>query len=158
MSDVEARMQHMNETLANGEPMNTGSGDIYGDVLDRVPGGVILRFIQRVSRALIPLLRSALPLLGSNIQDRSGLKTIIGILTVTTDRRVPGDAEDDYPYSKEEDLHVVGTTKTLTVAQQADLGSLNELGKPRYQSKTYESFLFWKDFFTMRNIKHSYRH
>jgi uncharacterized protein (DUF2235 family) len=158
ISDVEARIQHLNETLANGKSMNKGSGDIYGDVLDHVPGSVILKLIQRVSQALIPLLSSALPLLGSNIQDRSDLKTIIGILTATTDRRVPGDAEDVYPYSKEENVQVVGTTKTLTLAQQADLGGLNELGKPRYQSKTYESFLLWKKFFTTRNTEHSYKH
>ncbi len=50
IQDIDDRIQHLNERLTNPKRKDTGSGDIYGDVLEYAPGGIVLGAIQRAGR------------------------------------------------------------------------------------------------------------
>jgi uncharacterized protein (DUF2235 family) len=137
----------LEERLYTVDSTKTGSGDIYSHVLDFAPGGVIFGSIQRASRAFTRLLNRMLPRLGDNIQDLLGIKTIIGILTATADRRIPGTVADVYPYTQEEQVQVKGVQRVVCVAEQAQMAERNEWGKERYQSNTFETHGLWRRVF-----------
>ncbi|KAF2009695.1 hypothetical protein BU24DRAFT_358398, partial [Aaosphaeria arxii CBS 175.79] len=127
----------------------TGSGDIYGDLLDYAPAGLVWRALARVGAVFIRLLNQVVPGLGDNILDLLGIKTIIKILTATRDRRIPGNMANVYPYKSLENVLVRNTRDvTFTVEDAAGLRELNEDGKVRYPSQTYESFVLWKRVFS----------
>jgi hypothetical protein len=147
IADTKAQLQRLDERLVSRKPSATGSGDIYGNALDYAPGGVIWSAVQRISRAVTSVLNRILPRLGDNIQQVLGIKSIIGILMATTDRRLPGVTVDVYPYLQDESVSVNGTVETFNVAQKAGLKGTNRWGKPRYPSKTFESFLLWRQVF-----------
>lgn len=128
------------------EHLKTGSGDIYGNVLDYAPGGVVISTVQKTSRAFTSFLNGVLPQLGDNIQSVLGIKTLIGILTNTADRRIPGTHADIYPYTEPERVTVKGKV-AFTVQDLARLKDVNEKGQVRYPSQCFESFLLWKEVF-----------
>ncbi|KAI4660774.1 uncharacterized protein J4E79_005342 [Alternaria viburni] len=126
----------------------TGSGDIYGDVLAYAPGGVLFSAIQRTSRSITSALNNVFPQLGDNLQGLLGIKTLVGILTATADRRIPGTQADVYPYMEEESVVVEGGREVrFKVEELARLNEKNERGVLRYPSQTLEAFLLWKRVF-----------
>jgi uncharacterized protein (DUF2235 family) len=127
--------------------LTTGSGDIYGDVLAYAPGGVVISSVQKTSRSITSLLNGVLPRLGDNIQGVLGVKTLIGILTNTADRRIPGTKADVYPYTQPEAVMVNGNEVVFTVEETARMKEVNDVGQVRYPSQCYESFLLWKRVF-----------
>lgn len=142
--DVEDRIAEISKRLANPKPNSTGSGDVYGNLLDYVPTGRIFGVVQKVSGALTALANKALPELGDNIQDLLGIRTIIGILTATADRRIPGAAADVDGYKDD----VTSTTGVVyNVKDNARMDELNEWKKVRYPSKTFETHELWKKVF-----------
>lgn len=143
IANVAEHIQRMNERIASPEPNTGGSGDIYGDVINYAPAGIIWGSIQRTFRFITSLLNRLLPQLGDNIKDLLGIKTIIGILTATADRRIPGVAADVYPYTQKETVQIKGKNTVLSIKEQAKMVGKNEWGKDRYPSRTYESFLLW---------------
>jgi hypothetical protein len=145
--DVDERIKVLDARIANPSPKSTGSGEIYGDVMNYAPGGIILGSIQRVSRFFTSLLNNILPRLGDNIQQLLGIKTVIGILTATADRRIPGTEADVYSYTQEQLVEVNGNEIPVVVANQAKMKGQNEWGKPRYVSRTYENFVLWRQVF-----------
>jgi hypothetical protein len=147
ISDVDERIKVLDARIANPSPKSTGSGEIYGDVLNYAPGGIILGSIQRVSRFFTSLLNNILPRLGDNIQQLLGIKTVIGILTATADRRIPGTEADVFSYTQEQFVEVNGNEIPVVVANQAKMKGQNEWGKPRYVSRTYENFVLWRQVF-----------
>lgn len=144
---INEELEKLNLRLTDPAPKNTGSGDIYGDVLNYAPAGVIWGTIQRASRFLISLLNHVLPRLGDNIQGLLGIKTIVGILTATADRRIPGVGAEIYDYTEEERVVVQGTERMFSVETTAKMKGVNEWGKERYASQTLESFKLWKRVF-----------
>ncbi|KAF1850249.1 uncharacterized protein K460DRAFT_274858 [Cucurbitaria berberidis CBS 394.84] len=147
IADIEDQVRRVSERLVGTQAKSTGSGDIYGDVLNYAPTGIIWGSIQRASQFFFSLLDHVLPRLGSNIQDLLGIKTIIGILTATADRRIPGVAADIYPYTKKESVMVKGQECVFSIQEQAKMGGKNEWGKERYASRTFETFLLWRRVF-----------
>jgi hypothetical protein len=145
--DVAQRIEFLDNRIAHPQPHTTGSGDIYGDVLNYAPGGVLLGTFQRVSRIFTNALNHILPRLGDNIRDLMGIKTIIGILTATADRRIPGTTADIFPYLQKQDVMVNGQREMVVVANTARMEGVNEWGKERYVSRTYEGFLLWRKVF-----------
>ncbi|KAJ4335721.1 hypothetical protein N0V95_008824 [Ascochyta clinopodiicola] len=130
--------------IANPTKDSTGSGDVYGDVLEYAPAGRILGFVQKVSRAVTSLLNAVFPKLGDNIQDLLGIRTIVSILTATADRRIPGTAADVNKYKNE----VAGKSGTVfSVEENARMEELNEWRKVRYPSRTFETHQLWKEVF-----------
>lgn len=144
--DVDQRISYLDARIASPDTP-TGSGDIYGDVLNYAPGGVILGSVQRVNKFFTSQLNKVIPRLGDNIQDLLGIKTLIGILTATSDRRIPGATADVFDYTGSMSVNVNGQQRSVVVAQQAKMVGTNEWGKERYMSKTFEAFLLWKKVF-----------
>ncbi|OAL52469.1 hypothetical protein IQ07DRAFT_505432 [Pyrenochaeta sp. DS3sAY3a] len=140
-------IETLERRLASPPPYTTGSGDIYGDVLFHAPLGTLLDAIHSTSESITSLLNRVLPRLGDNIQDVLGVKTIIGILTATADRRIPGVAADVYPYKEPERVTIQGREVEFTVEKQARMRERNERGSERYPSQTPESFELWKRVF-----------
>ncbi|KAF1832825.1 hypothetical protein BDW02DRAFT_599591 [Decorospora gaudefroyi] len=146
--EISKEIQNLGERIP-AAASRTGSGDIYGDVLAYAPGGIVFSAIQRTSRSITSLLNNLFPRLGQNIQDILGIKTILSILTATSDRRIPGNAADVYPYTEEESVVVDGKEVAFTVEQLARMNKPNQWtrDRSRYPSQTYESFLLWKSVF-----------
>ncbi|KAL6709862.1 Mediator of RNA polymerase II transcription subunit 7 [Coniothyrium glycines] len=145
--ELDSHIERINERIAFADPTKTGSGDIYGDVLNYAPGGRIWGTLQRASRSVVSILNNFLPRLGDNIRDLLGINTIIGILTATADRKIPGVEADIYPYTQQEGVMVQGQEKVFSVAGLANMVGENQWGKPRYTSRTFESFLLWREVF-----------
>jgi uncharacterized protein (DUF2235 family) len=145
--DVEQRIAFLNNRIANPAPNTTGSGDIYGDVLNYAPGGIVIGSVQRVTKSFTSVLNKFLPRLGTNIQDLLGVKTIIGILTATTDRRIPGTDADVFAYAQKQIVMNGDGVEEVVVAKTAKMEGVNEWGKERYASKTWENFVLWKRVF-----------
>lgn len=147
--DVESRIAFLDARIANPPPGTQGSGDIYGDVLNYAPGGIVIGSIQRVTRTFSSALNSVLPRLGDNLRDVLGIKTLVGILTATADRRIPGSKADVFAY---EQPQVLGSASgsagaAVVVAATAKMEGTNEWGKDRYKSKTHENYLLWRRVF-----------
>jgi hypothetical protein len=147
MPDVRERIAFLDNRIANPKPNTTGSGDIYGDVLNYAPGGIVIGSLQRGAKYFTTLLNKVLPNLGTNIQDLLGIKTIVGILTATADRRVPGTDADVFQYKRKQVLVVKGGEEMIVVQQNAKMEGVNEWGKERYMSKTFENYNLWKRVF-----------
>jgi uncharacterized protein (DUF2235 family) len=145
--DVAQRISFLDARIACPTPNSTGSGDIYGDVLNYAPGGIIIGRVQRVFRTFTSVLNKILPRLGDNIREVLGIKSIVGILTATADRRIPGVKADVFPYAQKQAVSVNGMQEMVVVAQQAEMMGTNEWGKERYVSKTHENYLLWKRVF-----------
>lgn len=137
----------MASSTASAPATRTGSGDIYGHVLAYAPGGVVFSAIHRTSRSITGLLNNVFPRLGDNIQSLLGIKALVGILTATADRRIPGTQADIYPYMETETVMVQGKEVTFSVEELARLNEKNERGTLRYPSQTVESFQLWKRVF-----------
>ncbi|RAR13593.1 peptidoglycan binding domain-containing protein [Stemphylium lycopersici] len=161
MPTAPAHIQALSESLAaNTRPavsehdqrLRTGSGDIYGDVLAYAPGGVLISSLQTTSRSLTSLLNGLFPKLGDNIQGVLGVKTLVSILTNTADRRIPGAQADVYPYTEEETVLVDGKEVRFSIESLARLNEMNERGKLRYPSQTFEAFSLWKRVFGREGV------
>lgn len=138
----------LNRRLADQSRTDTGSGDIYGDLLNYAPAGIVLGSIERTFRFGTDLLNRVLPRLGDHIQELLGIKTVIGVLTATADRRIPGMATDVYPYKETQSIVLAdGAEIAVNIAQAGNLQGENEWGKVRYPSQSYESFLLWQRVF-----------
>ncbi|KAF3048669.1 hypothetical protein E8E11_003056 [Didymella keratinophila] len=137
--DLDTRIADISARIANPRPNSTGSGDIYGNVIEFAPAGRILGAVQKVSGAITWGLNKAFPRLGDNIQDLLGIRTVMNVLTATTDRRIPGAAADV-------DAYTVGKG-AASVAVNARMGERNEWGKVRYPSKTFENHELWMEVF-----------
>ena len=142
--DLDNEIAEISARIANPKPNSTGSGDIYGNVLDYAPAGRILGTVQKVSGLFTSAANSVLPKLGDNIQDLLGIRTIVGVLTATADRRIPGAAADVDDY-KMTDASKSGIA--YSVEDNARLQQQNEWGKVRYPSKTFETHELWKKVF-----------
>jgi hypothetical protein len=145
--DIADRIAILDERIAHPAPHTTGSGDIYGDVLNYAPAGILLGAFQRVAHGFTSILNTILPRLGDNVKDLLGIKTIIGILTATADRRIPGTHADVFAYTQEQDVVVNGVEESVVVANTARMQGVNEWGKERYVSRTFEGYLLWKRVF-----------
>ncbi|KAH7381251.1 hypothetical protein DE146DRAFT_279674 [Phaeosphaeria sp. MPI-PUGE-AT-0046c] len=150
--DVESRIALLDARIANPAPGSTGSGDIYGDVLNYAPGGVVIGSIQRVTRTFTSILNRILPRLGDNVRDLLGIKTLVGILTATADRRIPGSRADVFDYEERQVLGSAnrdegGEEVVVVVAETAKMQGKNEWGKERYASKTHENYQLWRRVF-----------
>ncbi|KAJ6199816.1 hypothetical protein J3E72DRAFT_437926 [Bipolaris maydis] len=145
MPGAQEWIQHLGERLD--QHLRTGSGDIYGDVLAYAPGGVVITSVQKTSRSITSLLNGVLPRLGDNIQSVLGVKTLIGILTNTADRRIPGTQAEIYPYTEPEKVMVKGNEVVFTVEELARMKEVNDVGQVRYPSQCFQSFLLWKEVF-----------
>ncbi|EUC27695.1 hypothetical protein COCCADRAFT_111013 [Bipolaris zeicola 26-R-13] len=156
MPGAQEWIQHLGERLGEAalsasstedQHLRTGSGDIYGDVLAYAPGGVVISSVQKTSRSITSLLNGVLPRLGDNIQSVLGVKTLIGILTNTADRRIPGTQAEIYPYTEQERVTVKGSEVVFTVEELARMNEVNDVGQVRYPSQSFQSFLLWKEVF-----------
>jgi hypothetical protein len=135
----------------------TGSGDIYGNVLEYGPAGSLFGAIRRLGAAAVSLLNRIFPRLGDSIQDILGIKVIIRILTATQDRRIPArsegtDASDGpsvFPYKDIEGLRTEDGGEVLfSVEQTARLSETGGVdGGLRYPSRTYETLQLWNRVF-----------
>ena len=134
-------------STASAPTARTGSGDIYGDVLAYAPGGRVFSAIKRTSHSITGLLNDFIPHLGDNIQSLLGIKALVGILTATADRRIPGTEADIYPYKESETVVVQGREVTFSVEELARLNEKNERGMLRYPSQTLEAHQLWKRVF-----------
>lgn len=150
IANIDGEVQDLRLRLVSPSPKRVGSGDIYGDVLNYAPAGIIFGTIQRFFRLIFSLLNRILPRLGDNIKDLIGVKTTVGILTATADRRIPSSTSNVYPYTREEQVLVQGVERSLCVQQIAKMKGLNEWGKERYTSRTYESYLLWRRVFGVK--------
>ncbi|KAF2849569.1 hypothetical protein T440DRAFT_130131 [Plenodomus tracheiphilus IPT5] len=145
--NLDEEVETLRLRLTSPSPKQTGSGDIYGDVLNYAPAGIVWGTLQRFFRFIFALFNKILPRLGDNIKGLIGVKTIVNILTATADRRIPGSAANVYPYMREEQVLVQGVEQPLCIEQAAQMKGLNEWGKERYASRTYETFLLWRRVF-----------
>lgn len=145
--DAHSQCQRLSQRIASAEANTTGSGDIYGNVLTYAPAGTVWNTIQSIIRISIMLISHILPLLGDNIQDLLGIKNIVAILLVTTDRRVPVLAANVYPYKDKEKAIIEGEESVFAVEERAKMSGTNELGVERYPSRTYVNFLLWRRVF-----------
>jgi hypothetical protein len=142
--DLENEIAKISARIATPGHDSTGSGDVYGNVLDYAPAGRIVGTIHKISSSITSLLNKILPNLGDNIQDLLGIRTIIGILTATADRRIPGVAADVNNYK--DDL-ASKTGVVFSVEDNARMEDLNEWKKIRYPSRTFETHELWKEVF-----------
>lgn len=142
--NIPREIQNLTQRIASPPSDSTGSGDIYGNVLEYAPGGLLFRAIHYLSTAVISFLNRIFPRLGDNIRGALGIKTIIGILTATTDRRIPGVEADVYAYTENE---MAGDGGVFSVEGQAQMRGLNEYKQKRYVSRTYENWLLWRRVF-----------
>lgn len=135
----------------------TGSGDVYGNILEYGPAGGIFSPIMRVGAKLTSFLNGFVPRLGYDIQDVLGIKVILRILTATRDRRIPagsqinkpgaGDKEPDvYPYKS---LECARTDQGVEITYMVDENARvsRAYGGSRYPSRTYETFNLWRSVF-----------
>lgn len=142
--DVEDRIAEVATRIAHPRPDSTGSGDVYGDILRYGPAGSVIGAVQKVSLFATGLANKILPNLGDNIQDLLGIRTIMGVITATADRRIPGVAADVDEFQNEI------TSKTgmvYSVEQNARMREQNETGAVRYPSRTFETHRLWSDVF-----------
>lgn len=142
--NVEDRIAEVSVRIAQPRPNSTGSGDIYGDILKYAPAGGVLGAVQKFSSIGTSLANRILPKLGDNIQDLLGIRTIMGVITATADRRIPGaDAEVD-AYKSEVTSK---TGRIYSVEGNAHMQVKNETGEVRYPSRTLETHQLWKEVF-----------
>jgi hypothetical protein len=142
--DARNEIHTVNARLMAPLPNSTGSGDIYGNVLDYAPAGRLLGLIQQASSFATSLLNKVFPQLGDNIQDLLGIRTILGILLATVDRRIPGIAADVDTY-KSSRFHM--GQKIGSIEELAKMTEKNNKGTERYPSRAHEGFLLWKKVF-----------
>lgn len=141
---INDKIRKIDERIAAPDPKTLGSGDIYGNLLDHAPAGRILGPLQKVTSFLTSSLNSVFPKLGDNIQDLMGIRTIIGILTATADRKVPGVAADMDAYKAGE---ISNAGVRFTVEDNARMREENEWKQVRYPSQTYETHQLWDSVF-----------
>ncbi|KAL5118641.1 hypothetical protein ACEQ8H_003492 [Pleosporales sp. CAS-2024a] len=145
--NLSTHIQTLDSRIAHPPPNSTGSGDIYRNFLDYAPAGIVLSALQRLTKTLTALLNHVAPQLGSHLQDLLGIRTLVRILTATTDRRIPGTEAHVFAYKQAQGMVVKGVEEQVVVALKADMNGLNESGQTRYVSKTYENFELWKSVF-----------
>lgn len=144
---LDDKIKEVTQRLATAQPSTTGSGDIYTAVLAYAPGGTLFDALRRGSKALTSLLNNILPRLGDNIQDVLGVKTLVGLLTATADRRIPGVQEDVYyKYREVEKAVVQGREVEFSVEDKGRMAAKGEWGD-RYPSRTVEGWEVWRDVF-----------
>ncbi|KAH6629048.1 hypothetical protein C7974DRAFT_311330 [Boeremia exigua] len=137
ITDISAR-------IASPRPNSTGSGDIYGDILKYAPAGTVISTVQKVSHFGISLANKVLPKLGDNIQDLLGIRTIMGVITATADRRIPGTAADVNGYKN---AITTRSGQLFSIEENAQMQVRNETGEVRYPSQTLETHQLWKEVF-----------
>lgn len=96
--------------------------------------------LKTLASAPFSLLDCMFPRSGKNTSDKLGISAIVGILTATTDRRIPRatDEEGVYPYLDEETIvDDLGRERKFTVGGNAAL----KREEGRYVSQSYETFL-----------------
>lgn len=145
--NITKEVDRLTERITSPGPKNTGSGDIYSDIINYAPAGIIWGSLKRVSHYAVSALNQISPRLGENIRGLLGVETIIGILSATADRRIPAVAGNIYPYKEEQQVLVNGRQRVFNVAELGYMTGENEWGNERYQSKTFESFLLWNKVF-----------
>lgn len=142
--NLDDKIAEITARIANPRPNSTGSGDVYGNVIDFAPAGRVLGAVQKVSGAITWGLNKAFPKLGDNIQDLLGIRTVMNVLTATADRRIPGVAADVNGYKSRE---VSKTGVMYSVGVNARMEEQNEWRKVRYPSKTFETHELWTEVF-----------
>ena len=142
--DLDDKIAEISARVANPRPNSTGSGDVYGDILKYAPAGNVISALQKVFSFGTSLANKILPKLGDNVQDALGIRTIMGVISATADRRVPGVAADVDGYKNE----VTSKTGTVfSVEDNARMRETNETGAVRYPSRTCETHQLWKEVF-----------
>jgi hypothetical protein len=143
-SDIDGRIAHLTWRIAAPDPNTLGSGDIYADPLVNAgPFGYIIRPLKKLLAIPFKALDLLFPRFGSDVQDLLGVKTLLDILTATTDRRVPRatDEESVYAYhEREEAVDAKGLVNAFSVAESAEMWVRNGDGERRYPSRTFENF------------------
>ncbi|KAF2242251.1 hypothetical protein BU26DRAFT_157517 [Trematosphaeria pertusa] len=143
--NIESHIDDLNARLVSPNSATLGSGDVYGDILSYGPLGRLYKPIKRLLKLPFLLLDHVFPRLGDNVSDLLGVKTVVGILTATTDRRVPGAVEAQaqvYPYKNEEAVAVSGVQRRICVEEGAGMR-----GGERYKSRAYENWELWRGVF-----------
>ncbi|KAG0308116.1 hypothetical protein BGZ99_001266 [Dissophora globulifera] len=113
---------------------NTGSGDVYGSILDYGPGGQLYQVGVHAANGIVSYLNKLFPLahLGTAIQDFFDLKLIINVLAATRDRRI-GDHNAVLTLYKCESIQLGGQSIQ-------NLAWIDPQVRRRYPSRTYENF------------------
>ncbi|KAJ8117927.1 hypothetical protein OPT61_g971 [Boeremia exigua] len=142
--NVNDRITEISARIANPLPGTTGSGDIYGDILKYAPAGSVISAVKKVSMFGTSLANKIIPNLGDNIQDLLGIRTIMGVITATTDRRIPGVAANVDRYQNQ---ITTDTGLTFSVERNARMLDPNEIGQVRYPSRTFETHRLWSEVF-----------
>jgi hypothetical protein len=142
--DIDAEIERLSQRIATPDPKALGSGDIYSNPLvNGGPLGYITGPLQKLVSLPFKALNFIFPRFGDNISDLLGIKTIIGVLMATRDRRVPRamDEERVYPYqAREAVVNPRGEEVVFRVVERAKMASKNVEGEVRYPSRTYETF------------------
>lgn len=126
-------------TLGTGDTSSALSAAISSTSVSSNPD-VLLDAIKRLVSLPFTFLNYFFPRFGSNTTDWLGLSALIGIVTATTDRRIPRatEQEDVYPYLDEESVFDdLGRERRFTVSEKAVL----QRAQGRYVGRTYETFL-----------------
>ena len=142
--NLDGKIAEISARIAKPANNSTGSGDVYGNVLDFAPAGRVFGILRGISSSANTLLNKIFPKLGDNIQNLLGIRTIIGILTATVDRRIPGTAADVNRY-KDDDRNSAGVV--FSIKNNARMEELNEWKTVRYPSRTLENHELWKNVF-----------
>jgi hypothetical protein len=149
--DLQGEIRTVAMRLTAPLPNSTGSGDVYSNVLDYAPAGRLFAPIKWVFSFFTSALNAFAPKLGDNIQDLLGIRTILGILLATVDRRIPGVAADVDTYQIN---NIQVGQKTFSIEELARMKEKDDKGNVRYPSRSYESFLLWKEVFGLETAVH----
>ncbi|KAF2624943.1 hypothetical protein BU25DRAFT_129220 [Macroventuria anomochaeta] len=140
--DIDDIIATLDSRMARPVPNSTGSGDVYGDLFKMKSTSRIANAVRTVPMLLTRLLSSSL---GINDFYSRSLERIMQVLTSVTDRRIPSIASDTHPYqSKETEKSGV----VFTIKENAMMENSNEWYRPRYPSKTFETFELWNEVFS----------
>ncbi|OAL47866.1 hypothetical protein IQ07DRAFT_106044 [Pyrenochaeta sp. DS3sAY3a] len=143
--DIDHMIDTLDLGLAMPAPNSTGSGDVYGNLLEMGPSDLITNSVRTVHMPLTRLLFSPLGL--ENVYFRS-LERISHVLKSVTDRRIPGFVANIYPYQS---IWFEKSGAEYNIEKNAMMEALNRWNRPRYPSKTFETFELWNEVFGSRS-------
>jgi hypothetical protein len=131
---IDAEIAKLLTNMKSATHAKTGTGDVYGNVLDFGPAGKVFHVINAASSGLMSYLDNLVPGArpGTAIQDFFGVKLIINALAATRDRRIPDSNAVLTMYKS-------GSSELEDKTIQ-DLGWIDPAVPMRYPSKTFENF------------------
>jgi hypothetical protein len=139
--DIDQCIHALDQRLDLPAPYSTGSGDVYGDLIDVESTNLITNAVRAVRMRLTRLPFSLLGI--QNVYSRS-IEQIIQVLKSVTDRRISVFVANIYSYQRKEfDKSGLGSD----IEENASIARLNERNQPRYPSQTLETFELWNEIF-----------